>query len=93
MFLSGYNFSRRQLNIPLSGQECDFQEFQAWLQRKFKMKTSQSWGHMIAFHTIDDRAGFDRFFELFEAFLKRNEYPADEAGEATTSILAVTESV
>ena len=43
MFLNGYQFARQQLHEPLTMQEREFREFQPWLQKKFNLKTSQSW--------------------------------------------------
>jgi len=47
MFLQGYNFARRQLNIPLSADELQFREFQPWLQHRFNLTTSQAWSQLI----------------------------------------------
>lgn len=69
MFLNGYQFARRQLNIPVSVEEKELQHFQAWLQEKFALKTSQSWSQIILFHSIDEREAFERFFDLFAEFL------------------------
>jgi hypothetical protein len=69
MFLTGYQFARRQLNIPLSAQEREFREFQPWLQEKFGTTTSQSWSQLILFHAVDERDAFERFFMLLEEFL------------------------
>lgn len=69
MFLTGYQFARRQLSIPLSAQEREFREFQPWLQEKFGITTSQSWSQLILFHAIDEGDAFDRFFTLLQEFL------------------------
>jgi hypothetical protein len=68
MFLTGYQFARRQLSIPLSAQEREFREFQPWLQEKFGTTTSQSWSQLILFHAMDERDAFERFFALLEEF-------------------------
>ncbi len=68
MFLNGYQFARRQLNIPISAEEKAFQQFQPWLQEKFALKTSQSWSQIILFHSTDERDAFERFFGLVEEF-------------------------
>jgi hypothetical protein len=70
MFLTGYQFARRQLRIPMSTEERKFQEFQPWLQEKFGIKTSQSWSQLILFHAVDERDAFERFFMLFQEFLR-----------------------
>lgn len=68
MFLTGYQFARRQLNIPLSNEEKEFQYFQTWLQEKFGVKTSQSWSQIILFYSADERDAFERFFNLLQEF-------------------------
>jgi hypothetical protein len=68
MFLTGYLFARRQLNLPLSVEEREFQNFQPWLQAKFGIKSSQAWSRLILFYTPDERDAFDHFFELLEEF-------------------------
>ncbi len=70
MFLTGYQFARRQLGIPLLPQEREFREFQPWLQKNFGITTSQSWSQLILFHVVDERDAFERFFELFQEFLR-----------------------
>jgi len=70
MFLTGYQFARRHLSIPLSPQEREFREFQPWLQKKFGTATSQSWSQLILFHAADERDAFERFFDLFQEFLR-----------------------
>lgn len=62
MFLNGHHFARRQLNLPMSTQAREFQEFQPWLQKKLGIKTSHSWSQLILFHASDERAAFERFF-------------------------------
>lgn len=70
MFLTGYQFARRQLNVPISAEEQEFQRFQPWLQEKFGLKTSQSWSQIILFYSADERDAFDRFFHLLDEFLQ-----------------------
>lgn len=70
MFLIGYQFARRQLNVPTSAEEQEFQRFQPWLQEKFGLKTSQSWSQIILFHSTNEQDAFDRFFHLFAEFLQ-----------------------
>jgi hypothetical protein len=68
MFLTGYQFARRQLNIPVSTEEQEFQRFQPWLQEKFGLKTSHSWSQIILFYSTDERDAFERFFNLLQEF-------------------------
>ena len=68
MFLTGYQFARRQCNIPISTEEREFQHFQPWLQEKFGLKISHSWSQIILFYSADERDAFERFFTLLQEF-------------------------
>ena len=71
MFLIGYNFSRRQLSIPLTEEERAFREFQPWLQERLKLKTSKSWSQIVLSHSADERDAFERFFTFLEEFVQQ----------------------
>jgi hypothetical protein len=75
MFLNGYQFARRQLNLPLSAQEREFQAFQPWLQQKYGIKSSQSWSQLILLRSSDEREAFERFFALLPEFQRCRENP------------------
>ncbi len=66
MFLCGYNQSQEDLDIPITEQEEEFQEFQPWLQKKFNLSTSASWARIILLYTTNEETGFTMFFELLE---------------------------
>ncbi len=68
MFLAGYDFARQELAIPLTAEELHFREFQPWLQRKFDIKTSESWARIILAQTADEGTAFERFFTLLREF-------------------------
>lgn len=70
-FLDGYYFARRELGIPLTKQEAEFQEFLQWLRQKFQVETGQLWASILLFHSADERNAVERFFDLFEEFLNR----------------------
>ncbi|WP_354635752.1 hypothetical protein [Planktothricoides raciborskii] len=57
-----------QLNISLSEEEAEFQEFQPWLQERFGVKTSASWARIILLYAINEEEGFNTFFDLLEEF-------------------------
>lgn len=71
-FLSGYILSRRELGMAQTEQEKEFGEFPAWLQKKFGINSTQSWDSIILFYCEDEREALERFFNLFEEFLNRN---------------------
>jgi hypothetical protein len=68
VFLAGYSFARRQLGIPQTEQEQQFSEFQGWIQRKFKVSSSQSWDMILLFFSQDEQCALEQFFTLFDEF-------------------------
>ncbi|MBW4611729.1 MAG: hypothetical protein KME21_00290 [Desmonostoc vinosum HA7617-LM4] len=74
MFLVGYECSRSELGIENTEKEEDFYgEFQPWLQKKLGIKTVSSWSKMIMLYCHDERAGFEKFFNLLDEFKQRNQ--------------------
>ena len=72
MFLCGYEYSRQELNIPITDEEIQFQEFQPWLQKRFGLNTSASWARIILLYAIDETDGFNTFFDLLQEFIDKN---------------------
>ncbi|NJP09991.1 MAG: hypothetical protein HC866_11350 [Leptolyngbyaceae cyanobacterium RU_5_1] len=70
-FLDGYYYARREASIPLTEQEQEFQQFLQWIRVRFKVETGQPWASIILFHTADEKDAVERFFNLFEEFLKQ----------------------
>ncbi|MFB2974495.1 hypothetical protein ACE1CD_36675 [Aerosakkonema sp. BLCC-F183] len=75
VFLDGYTFARRQIGIPITAQEKDFEKFQEWIEHRFKQANTQSWSRIILFYSEDEADAMKRFFELFEEFLQRENLP------------------
>ncbi|KYC40605.1 hypothetical protein WA1_26165 [Scytonema hofmannii PCC 7110] len=74
MFLVGYECSRSELGIENTEYEEDFYgEFQPWLQKKLGITTVSSWAKMIMLYCHDERAGFEKFFNLLDEFKQRNQ--------------------
>lgn len=74
MFLVGYECSRSELEIENTEHEEDFYgEFQPWLQKKLGITTVSSWAKMIMLYCHDERAGFEKFFNLLNEFKQRNQ--------------------
>ncbi len=71
-FLDGYSFALRQLNIFLSEEEQEFEEFQEWIEDKFNQSSTQHWSRIILFYSEDERDALNRFFELFDEFINDN---------------------
>lgn len=71
VFLDGYLFARRQLNINVTEQEQQFEGFQEWIENKFNQKDTQSWTKIILFYSQDEQRALSRFFELFDEFINQ----------------------
>ncbi|MFB2897980.1 MAG: hypothetical protein U7127_00260 [Phormidium sp.] len=78
VFLDGYSFACRQIGIPVTEQEKDFEEFQEWIEHRFNQANTQSWSRIILFYAEDEADALNRFFELFEDFLQRKKLPKGE---------------
>jgi hypothetical protein len=73
IFLNGYEFARSQLKIELTAQEEQFyDEFQPWLQRKLGVTSVTSWAKLIMLSCHDEKAGFERFFQLLDQFTQES---------------------
>jgi hypothetical protein len=76
VFLNGYEAARADLGMELTPEEEAFyDEFQPWLQRQLGVRSVTSWAKLIMLSCHDEKAGFEQFFELLEAFNRRNEEP------------------
>jgi hypothetical protein len=75
-FLAGYNFARHQLGIPETEQEQKFSNFQAWIQQRFKINSSQSWEKIILFFSQDEHHALSQFFTLFNEFSQSDVTPS-----------------
>jgi hypothetical protein len=73
VFLDGYTFARRQLDIPVTEQERKFEEFQEWIEHRFNQVDTQSWSRIILFYSEDESDALICFFDLFEEFLNHQE--------------------
>jgi hypothetical protein len=71
-FYGGYTYARRDIGLPETEQEIEFGDFQDWLQRRYDIKTTQSWASIILFFSRDERDALDRFFELLDEFINRD---------------------
>jgi hypothetical protein len=68
-FLDGYTFALRQVNIPVSQEEQEFEQFQEWIEAKFNQVATQHWSRIILFYSEDERDALERFFQLFNDFI------------------------
>lgn len=77
-FLSGYKLARHELDISSTPEEENFSRFQAWIQKKFRISTGQSWEQIILFYSEDENSELNEFFKLFDEFL--NSLPVVTSG-------------
>jgi Trp operon repressor len=86
-YLDGYYYARRELGVPLTEQESEFQEFLKWIRERFNVETGQLWSSILLFHSTDERSAIDRFFNLFEEFINREKsFKEDEKRVESGSI-------
>lgn len=45
-------------------------EFQDWIEDKYKVNTTHSWSNIILFYSADEYSALNNFFELFDEFLE-----------------------
>ncbi len=77
MFLVGYEFARTEMGQNLTPKEEYFYEnFQPWLQEKLGVQSVTSWGKLIMLSCHDEKAGFDKFFQLLDEFTEQLEKQA-----------------
>ncbi|MEO1404661.1 MAG: hypothetical protein AAFV72_25900 [Cyanobacteria bacterium J06635_1] len=74
MFLNGYEVARGEMGVELTAEEEVFyDDFQPWLQQKLGVHSVTSWAKLIMLSCHDERAGFDKFFELLGEFQQQRE--------------------
>ncbi|MEH2343666.1 MAG: hypothetical protein V7K22_18805 [Nostoc sp.] len=72
MLLRGYNLARREVGVPPTEQEREFEGFQLWVEEKYGINSGQSWSKIILFYSVDGHEALQKFFELFEQYLNEN---------------------
>jgi hypothetical protein len=72
-FLDGYTFALRQVNIPVSEQERQFEQFQEWIEQRYNQPATQHWTKIILFYAEDEADALARFFELFNEFIEQKQ--------------------
>lgn len=60
-FLDGYMSSREDLGLPPTQQEIKFNQFQDWIQTRFKITSSHGWDSIILFYSADERDALNNF--------------------------------
>lgn len=72
-FIEGYTFALRQVNIPVSKEEREFEGFQEWIEQKYNQQSTQHWTKIILFYSEDEANALNIFFELFEEFISQKQ--------------------
>ncbi|MEH2221736.1 hypothetical protein [Nostoc sp.] len=72
MLLRGYSLARREVGVPPTEPEREFEGFQSWVEEKYGISSGQSWSKIILFYSVDEPEALQKFFELFEEYLNRN---------------------
>ncbi|MEH2356473.1 MAG: hypothetical protein V7K28_25355 [Nostoc sp.] len=72
MLLRGYSLARREVGVPPTKPEGEFQGFQSWVEEKYGINSGQSWSKIILFYSVDEHEALQKFFELFEEYLNGN---------------------
>ncbi|WP_298914235.1 hypothetical protein [uncultured Nostoc sp.] len=72
MVLRGYSLARKEVGVPPTEPEREFEEFQSWVQEKYGINSGQSWSKIILFYSVDEYEALEKFFELFEEYLNKN---------------------
>ncbi|MEC4818115.1 MAG: hypothetical protein SAK29_33315 [Scytonema sp. PMC 1069.18] len=80
MLLRGYSLAKREVGLPPTEQEQNFDGFQSWVQERYGVKSNQSWAKIILFYSTDEQEALERFFELFEEYLNQNKSQNREVG-------------
>jgi len=82
-FLDGYMSSRADLGLPQTQQELEFNQFQDWIQTRFKISSSHGWDSIILFYSADEKDALNNFFELFEQFRNGESAAREEINQET----------
>ncbi|MEH1809339.1 hypothetical protein [Nostoc sp.] len=72
MLLRGYSLARKEVGVPPTEPEREFEGFQSWVEEKYGINSGQSWSKIILFYSVDEHEALQKFFELFEEYLNRN---------------------
>lgn len=65
MFLVGYKTARRELGVESTEAEIDFyQNFHSFVERKYKVQTSNFCPKIIMLYCHEEKDGFEKFFKF-----------------------------
>ncbi|EKU98365.1 hypothetical protein Lepto7375DRAFT_7648 [Leptolyngbya sp. PCC 7375] len=73
LFLCGYGFARQEQGLAITVEEEVFEQFQPWVQERFGVRASVSWAKIVLLHAVDERGGFELFYELWDEFMAQQQ--------------------
>jgi hypothetical protein len=83
-FINGYSLARRNMGLPLTEQEQDFQGFQEWINPSdspFFFRKEDPWDKLLILFAQDENKALAFFFKRLEDFKNR-----DRSGKSSKSI-------
>jgi hypothetical protein len=74
-FISGYILAKRDMGVPLTDREEDFQKFQEWMNYRFSRYCIKetAWEKILILLSNDENRALDSFFHQLESFKVRKE--------------------
>jgi hypothetical protein len=79
-WLHGYRYAKMEAGSPLSAEEDEFRQFDAFVCEKYRWLDTGGWVAKVAYCHRDDADAFDEFFKLLDEFraAKQSNRPADQ---------------
>ena len=74
-FINGYILAKRDMGIPLTDREEDFQKFQEWMNLRFSRYCIKetAWDKIFVLLSNDENGALNSFFYQLESFKVRQE--------------------
>lgn len=78
-FIQGFYNARRDFNYPMSIEDYLWVQFDDWINRKYLLQEyfkhiKYPWYKILKFRYIFEFDAYERFFDLWEEYLKENNY-------------------
>jgi hypothetical protein len=77
-FLRGYQYARKECELPPSPGERDLEGFQSWLPSRLNVNAKCSWDRVILAFCRDERDALKLFFDLYHEFVAGKKEPLSE---------------
>jgi len=69
-YISGYETREWEINL---GYSSPFYKFNDFVARYYNTEINFSWARLITAHTNNEESSFDKFYELLDEFLEKND--------------------